>query len=124
MMLWIVAEAEDARLPSWYVKPRIRVRSAGGLNSMRWIGIGPQTPPTKNCWKKAEATKVMFRGRMYAGTMAPPKTQAVIMARRRPVKLLMYPTVVPPMRAPIWPTTVMAVTSEGPSSTWFLRNVG
>jgi hypothetical protein len=41
MMAWIVAEALEARLPSWYVKPTRRERRAGGESSRRWIGMGP-----------------------------------------------------------------------------------
>ena len=46
MIAWMVAEAEEPRLPNWYVNPTINVRKAGGESSIRWIGIGPQTPPT------------------------------------------------------------------------------
>lgn len=113
----MVADAEEARLPSWYVRPTTRVRRAGGASSMRWMGMGPQTPPTKNCRKKTGAMSIMFLGRIYAGTKAPPVIQAIHIVKRRPPMELIYPIVVPPSTAPIWPITVMMVVFVADSPT-------
>lgn len=87
-------------------------------------GIGPQLPPTKNCSKNVQAMRLLLRTKTYAGTNAPPKTQLTIIAGLLPVNDDRYPTVVLPINAPICPTTVIIVTSDGPFPTCVFKKVG
>lgn len=69
------------------------------------------------------AITLSLRGRVYAGTTAPPITQATIIVILRPVKDDSQPIVVLQGVDPNWPTTVTTVTCVGDIPNWSLRNV-
>lgn len=60
-------------------------RKAGGESSLRWIGMTPQAPWTKN-WiiKPVAESECSVVGRIQAGIMHAERKAATIIARRRP----------------------------------------
>lgn len=64
-------------------------RKAGGESSLRWMGITPHAPWTKNCMKNPEADREGSEvGRIQAGIRQALMRAAPTMARRRPTNWL------------------------------------
>lgn len=60
-------------------------RNAAGASSLRWIGMTPQAPWTKNWMRKPVAERECSpEGRIQAGIMKADISADPIMARRRP----------------------------------------
>ena len=111
-------------LPSWYVMPGNEERKAGGESSLRWIGITPQAPWTKNCMKNPEAERLGSEvGRIQAGMRHALMSAAPTIARRRPMNCDRYPIIVPPTQAPTFMMMLPRLAAAFSNSFWVSRKV-